>query len=697
MKRPKLYRITALLLGAAVVLSAAGTGALAAGATQARNGEMAETTNGALTYWFPKYIAGCDDNTIAQATSNNLSIGGRRITRLSGHGSQYALIRTHTSSVVPFEAALEQLMLLPNGTYTLSAYVASLITEEDKANGAYAKVYVYADDGETALEREIGVSEGATAPWEPVEVPNVVITEGKCRIGFALKSVTQGGNATAGRALAVDGVTLIAADAAVIGGTVSAPTGAGVPYAQIEVLRDGVRVAAATTGNTSGAYADLSVPTGTDYTVRVTASGYEPVVRTGVDIVSAEPQTMDFAFVGYDDSTTYTFGGSDSEYGAEGGYYFDAVLGSDTNDGRSPETAWQTIDKFNATTFQPGDKILFHAGSVWTGVSLVPRGSGTEEAPIVVGKYGPADKMPAFHRNYVPDTPLSEMTANRTNPTLRINGVSHWEFNDLEITNYGQYNADDTHSAQTGRTAVTITSTTGQPDATMRGIRLNGLYVHDVNGANPKSGGGYNNASGSGITWGASGQSKIDGLIIENCLIKNITRNGIVGGGYSGSRVWSQGSGYAQSGVPIRHRNVVVRGNVLDTIAGDGILVSGTLRAVVEYNLVTKACNDPRPYPTLSGNATSNLSAAVWPFDADGTIFQYNEVCYAKVPRGTEVADGEAFDSDYYCTNSLYQYNYSHDNEGGCFMVCGPAYSYTDGTVFRYNISENDGSIYGKR
>lgn len=30
-------------------------------------------------------------------------------------------------------------------------------------------------------------------------------------------------------------------------------------------------------------------------------------------------------------------------------------------------------------------------------------------------------------------------------------------------------------------------------------------------------------------------------------------------------------------------------------------------------------------------------------------------------------------------------------------MICGPAYAYSDGTVVRYNISENDGSMHGKR
>jgi hypothetical protein len=681
-------------------ICAASLPAGAAGANQVRNGEMVELTNGALTYWSPRYVSGCDDNTIAQSTSNSLSIGGRRLARLSGHGNQYAVIRSNSASVVPFEAAMEQLILLPNGTYTLSAYVASLITEADIGQGAYAKAAVYANDGAEAVELQIDPTTAQQAPWVRIEIPGITVTNGKCRISFAIKSVASGTNAQAGRALAVDAVEIAAQGAAVVGGAITKPDGSAAPYSKVEAFKGGAPVASASTGSTDGAYSGLSVPVGAGYEFRATNSAFEPVILANVDVASEDPLTLDFQFAEASQDAGYEYGYAGGGYGAEGGaYYFDAAGGDDANDGRTPETAWRTVAKFNATEFQPGDTVLFSAGGVWTGAALIPRGNGEEGRPIVVGKYGDAGSLPAFHRNYIPGTPLESMSNNNTGATLQISGVSYWEFNDLEITNYGVYNADNAHSAQAGRAGVSIVSMTAQPDATMRGIRLNGLYIHDVNGANPKSGGGYNSASGVGISWSANGQSRIDGLVIENCLLKNIMRNGITGGGYDGGgRPWGHNSWDAQGpNAPLRHLNVAVRNNVLDTIAGDGILVGGTLLAVVERNLVTRACNDPRPYPSLSGNATSNLSAAVWPFDADGTVFQYNEVCYTRVPRGTEVADGEAFDSDYYCTNSLYQYNYTHDNEGGFFMVCGPEYSYTDGSVVRYNISENDGSIYGKR
>ncbi len=46
----------------------------------------------------------------------------------------------------------------------------------------------------------------------------------------------------------------------------------------------------------------------------------------------------------------------------------------------------------NNRTFQPGDRILLKAGSVWKEETLSPKGSGEEGNPIVIGSYGDGDK-----------------------------------------------------------------------------------------------------------------------------------------------------------------------------------------------------------------------------------------------------------------------------------------------------------------
>lgn len=72
-------------------------------------------------------------------------------------------------------------------------------------------------------------------------------------------------------------------------------------------------------------------------------------------------------------------------------YYVDSAGGSDSNTGSSETQAWKTLDKVNATVFQPGDRILFKAGGVWTG-TLSPQGSGSEGSPIQIDRYSEGAK-----------------------------------------------------------------------------------------------------------------------------------------------------------------------------------------------------------------------------------------------------------------------------------------------------------------
>ena len=83
---------------------------------------------------------------------------------------------------------------------------------------------------------------------------------------------------------------------------------------------------------------------------------------------------------------------------------------------------------------------------------------------------------------------------------------------------------------------------------------------------------------------------------------------------------------------------------------GDGIVPIGCDSALVEYNLMRR-CSRLLPL----GEAAAG---------------QFNEVSDHKAPW-----DGQGFDSDFNCTNTLIQYNYSHDNEGGFILICHPGNS----------------------
>src|SRR5580704_10130737 len=72
---------------------------------------------------------------------------------------------------------------------------------------------------------------------------------------------------------------------------------------------------------------------------------------------------------------------------AQSVHYLDCIGGNDLLDALTPQTAWKSLDRVNAITFQPGDSLLLRRGTVCTGM-LAPKGSGAEGRPILLGAYG---------------------------------------------------------------------------------------------------------------------------------------------------------------------------------------------------------------------------------------------------------------------------------------------------------------------
>lgn len=307
-------------------------------------------------------------------------------------------------------------------------------------------------------------------------------------------------------------------------------------------------------------------------------------------------------------------------------YYFDSQNGNDGYAGTSPLTAWRTLAKFNATTFQARDTILFGRGSVFTGLMQV-HGSGSSAYPIVVDAYGTDTVLPRINGGGITDAVL-------------VSGVDYWEIKNLEITNLSGTRPSSR------RAGVHLQSSGG----TRRHIHITGLYVHDVNGNLTKG----TSTEGCGILFDGG---VFDDLLIENCHVVRTDRNGIC----------------QQSGS--RSTNVIIRGNLLEDIGGDCIKLWGTNHGLVEHNVIRGGhmrCLD--------------LAAGIWPFSSDSCTFQFNEVSGMKT-----CADGMALDVDYITRGTIFQYNYTHDNEGGFLLICAPGSSYCDDFIIRYNISRNDG------
>jgi hypothetical protein len=350
-------------------------------------------------------------------------------------------------------------------------------------------------------------------------------------------------------------------------------------------------------------------------------------------------------------------------------FYVDHESGNDNNSGLTPSSAWRSLNKVNAYSFSPGDTILFKSGAEWTGI-LHLKNQGSPGKPIVVDKYG-GDKYCNSKYDSVKDVGEKngdEESGGAKLPLIRGDGaqypyvvfldnVQNCEVNNLEIMDAGK----DSAAVRSG--VYVLAKNIG----TSHHIYLKKLFIHDIDGfCNHEI--GYGDA----INWYCQAdqqKTNFDDLLIEDCRMERIERNGIWGW----TDHWVRNNWYPS-------RNVVIRNNYLKNIGMSGIVVIGCDSAITEYNYVEK--------PSMGGDG----GIGIWTWSSDNCIVQFNEVTGT---YGTH--DAQAFDSDWNCRNNIYQYNYSHDNAGGFMLVCTPALNPSNpgciGTIIRYNLSVNDGAI----
>jgi hypothetical protein len=329
-------------------------------------------------------------------------------------------------------------------------------------------------------------------------------------------------------------------------------------------------------------------------------------------------------------------------------YYVDSFAGNDQLSGQSETQAWRSLQKVNATKFMPGDRVLFKRGGIWHG-QLVPKGNGTTEKLLIFSAYGKG-ALPVIAAD------------GKFQDAVLLKNISNLLFEFFDISN------TDTlvQEQNTGPVGVRILS---EDTGTISNIRLSGLYIHDINGDNKKG-----SKEGNGIFWDCRGPkpSNIENLVIENCRLLRVDRNGIRGNGtFAFRNNW------------FPNKNLVIRGCTLEDIGGDGIVIKAFDGALVERNKLF-----------YTRTRAKDNAVGIWPHSSDNTVIQYNEVAYTKNVNWAN--DGQSFDIDGNCNHTIIQNNYSHDNEGGFMLVISDAIDeksrMTTNNIIRNNLSVNDGN-----
>ncbi|MEU7870443.1 carboxypeptidase regulatory-like domain-containing protein [Dactylosporangium sp. NPDC049140] len=345
-------------------------------------------------------------------------------------------------------------------------------------------------------------------------------------------------------------------------------------------------------------------------------------------------------------------------------YYLDAQAGDDAADGRSAEHPWRSLAKVAATTFQPGDTLLLHAGQAWTG-QLWPKGSGGAGLPITIDRYGDGAK-PGI------------AGAGATGDAVRLFNQQYWTIRNLDVSNAAP--ASDTPGANLKDLRGVHVG--GDNGTTLHGFVLDAVDVHDVTGEvnwisgsaaddtepgihhdtgwdrSKRTGGIVFDATVADIAAPPATPTLLDGVTIEHSTVTNTSFAGIVIKQYTGDAPGARATGWGSrdSAADTKfapHTNVVIRDNFISqagTAYGcNGMYVTNVRGALIEHNTVFKA-------------GTSGIEM----YFADDVTTQYNEVYETSVKAGG--ADSNGIDPDKGTTRQLVQYNFVHHNGDGILL-----------------------------
>jgi hypothetical protein len=321
-----------------------------------------------------------------------------------------------------------------------------------------------------------------------------------------------------------------------------------------------------------------------------------------------------------------------------------APAGNDAATGDSPANAWRSVDRVNAATLGPGTCVLFQGGATFSGGLYLPSTDAGDDAHrVVIGSYG---------------TGRATLSSGSAGGIFAYNtaGVT---IRDLVIVGNG-YDANSSSG---------IYFYNDLPGAT----QLTGLTVRSVDVS------GY---GGTGIMFGSypadGSKSGFTHVLVESSATHDNADAGLQSyGAYSATA-----TGYAHHDVTIR--DVRSYGNVgrlgKGSNSGNGIVLGDVDGATIEHSQAydNGVRND---YP-------GGGPVGIWAYDSNRVTIQYNEAYANK----SATVDGDGFDLDGGVTNSVLQYNDSHDNEGAGYLVfqyegARPLHD----NVVRYNISNNDG------
>ncbi|XBH21035.1 LPXTG cell wall anchor domain-containing protein [Jonesiaceae bacterium BS-20] len=362
-------------------------------------------------------------------------------------------------------------------------------------------------------------------------------------------------------------------------------------------------------------------------------------------------------------------------------YFVDCEAAESKSEG-TQANPWTSIKAVNTHgDFEAGDQILFKRGTTCAGL-LHPTGSGVEGNHITIDAYGePSADLPLLEGRGITESPDNDIPLTLQSQTghgiesavVRLFNQEYWTIRNLEITNYS---GDENDYNKRRRGVVVALEDFGRGN----GFDISDLYIHDVLGRGEKDLGGSGGIQFEAYAGAKKIPTSFGGIEVHHNTIRHVNRSGINEGSDFRSR-HSVGGSIQDNAFEV-WAGMDVHDNIVSDIGGDAIVTQFASDTEVYNNSVWDSSNHH------GGVSKSGNNAAVWAWDADNVKYFNNHVFDTVMPDGTW--DGTAFDSDYGTTGTTFEYNITHDNQGGFMLFCGCGGLSTQ-TVLRYNLSINDG------
>ena len=310
---------------------------------------------------------------------------------------------------------------------------------------------------------------------------------------------------------------------------------------------------------------------------------------------------------------------------SEGATYYVSADGSDANGGTSPQSAWATLDKVNATALRPGDSVSFRRGDIFSG-GLVVGQSGTSRLKVTLNAYGSGDP-PAVTGG------LAGTCVRLDGDYIAVDGLRAESCGYAGFSIYGDHGTVRNSAARNNAAGIKVSE--GSDFGTYTNNTLADNNIMNVNTP--------------GELCGTATALKCDDDSGAFGFLINGSDNEFAGNTVTGSTALSYDFGHDGSAFEIFngnrnriHHNVAVDNNVFSELGrGKGGTADGN---TYSYNLVRSTCgpNCSQAMGLIARGRTSSFGPT------NGTTFEYNTVwldgadsqalvCHASCPASTVV------------------------------------------------------------